>query len=340
MRLETAFCILALFALAHCRSAHPTGSFSPTTTPAPPDYAAEQYWAALPHRPDAADQTPCDGKPQRQEEALVDVLFLHPTSYYGRRKKPVAWNADPRDAAVQARTDSGSIRHQATIFNTVGRIYAPRYRQAHLDAFFTRDTASAAQAFDIAYRDVLAAFEHYLTHWNNGRPFILAAHSQGAYLGMRLLRERIEGTPLQERLIVAYLVGWPIRSGDFQKIPPCTEARQTGCFCSWRTWRRDAGRKRPPQPEVVCTNPLTWSIREGEYAPHSLNAGGVLWRLCPIYPSLTDAEVYRGYLLASRPQFPGSFLFTWRNYHISDLNLYYINIQKNAEARVEAFFQR
>ncbi len=331
-------CCVLLAVAVGCRSARPTQGFAPEKVPAPPNYASLDAWAAHPQKTDAADHSPCGSTPDQQATAPVDVFFLHPTSYYGRRRKPVYWNADLRDAAVNARTDSGSILHQATIFNTVGRVYAPRYRQAHLNAFFTRDTANAAQALELAYRDVEAAFDHYLAHWNDGRPFIVAAHSQGAYLGMRLLRQRIEGTPLQGRLVVAYLVGWPVRQHYFTQIPPCITAEQTGCFCSWRTWRRDAAPQLPPQPEVVCTNPLTWSIQEGR-ADRSLNLGGVLRHLCKVYPALTDAEVYQGYLLASKPHFPGRFLLTRKNYHVGDLNLYYINVRKNAEERARAFLR-
>ncbi len=338
VQLLTASALIA--ALISCRATRPTEAFAASTAPSPPNYALLEHWAAHPQKADAADRTPCGGKPDQQQAAQADVFFLHPTSYFGRRKKPVRWNADLNDRATNARTDSGAILHQATIFNTAGRVYAPRYRQAHLSSFYTRDTANAAQALALAYQDVEAAFDYYLQHWNQGRPFVLVGHSQGAYLAMRLLRKRIEGTPLQGQFIVAYLVGWPVKAVFFEKTPPCTSADQTGCFCSWRTWRRDARRRLPPQPEVTCTNPLTWSTREGEYAERSLNAGAVLSKFCPIYPAITDAEVWQGYLLASKPRFPGSFLFTRKNYHIGDLNLYYFNVQQNVERRVETFMRR
>ncbi len=331
---------LSLVALASCRSTRPTEAFSHETAPPPPTYNRLEHWAAHPRKNDAADRTPCGGKPEQQQTAPADVFFLHPTSYFGRRKKPVRWNADLNDQNVNARTDSGSILHQASLFNTATRVYAPRYRQAHLNSFYSQDTTNAAQALDLAYSDISAAFDYYLRHWNENRPFILAGHSQGAYLAMRLLRERIEGTPLQERLIAAYLVGWPVRKDFLTQIPLCLSAEQTGCFCSWRTWRRDAGLRLPPQPDIACINPLTWSATEGEYADRSLNLGGVLRNFCAIYPAVTDAEVRQGYLLASKPVFPGTFFFRRKNYHIGDLNLYYFNVQQNVEKRVEAFMRR
>ena len=333
------FVVLCLLAPA-CRSVRPTGYFDPNNIPAAPDYANLQHWAAHPETVDAADRTPCPDKPGRQQTAAVDVFFLFPTSYYGPRKKPVNWNAAIGDAAVNSRTDSAAILHQATIFNRAGRVFAPRYRQAHLSAFFSKDKKSAEQALDVAYADVRTAFDYYLEHWNQGRPFVIAAHSQGASLGMRLIRERIEGTPLQAQLVVAYLVGWPVRRDFFRSVQPCETPEQTGCFCSWRTWERHAGMRKKPEPDVVCTNPLIWNTQDGEYAPKSLNRGAILRDFCIRYPGVTDAEVHQGYLLATKPKFPGSIFFIRKNYHIGDLNLYYYNVQENVQARVEAFMKR
>ncbi|MBK9335559.1 MAG: DUF3089 domain-containing protein [Lewinellaceae bacterium] len=324
---------------AACRSSRPTGVFEPKNTPEAPVYADLANWAAHPEKTDAADQTPCPDMPDRQQTAGVDVFFLYPTSYYGLRRKPVNWNASTDDTAVNARTDSAAILHQATIFNQVGRVYAPRYRQAHLNAFFSRDKKSAEQALEVAYTDASAAFGHYMRYWNKGRPFIIAAHSQGGYLGMRLIRDFIENTPLEKQLVAAYLVGWPVKRDFFQKIQPCETPEQTGCFCSWRTWERKSGLKKAPERDVVCTNPLTWNTREGVYAPKSLNRGAILGTFCVVFPQLSDAEVHAGFLLSSKPKFPGSIFFRRKNYHIGDLNLYYYNVQENVRARVEAFLR-
>jgi hypothetical protein len=330
---------IAFFLLAPaCSSYRPTGAFDTKKKPYVPAYTNLDNWAAHPDKADAADRT-CPDKPDHQQTAQVDVFFLYPTSYYGPRRKPVNWNASTDDVSVNARTDSASILHQATIFNSVGRVFAPRYRQAHLNAFFSKDKKSAEQALEVAYEDACAAFEHYLKYWNNGRPFVIAGHSQGGYLGMRLIREKIENTPLEPKLIVAYLVGWPVKRDFFKKLQACETPEQTGCFCSWRTWERKSGRKKAPEPEVVCTNPLTWSTRADVYAPKSLSKGAILRDFCVPYPQLCDAEVHDGYLLCSKPKFPGSILFIRKNYHIGDLNLYYFDVQENVQIRVKTFLK-
>lgn len=322
-----------------CRTARPSGDYDPRSTPAAPDYARLENWAAHPQKPDPADRVPRQaGLADAQAEAPVDVFFLHPTIYGRNRDDGTAWNASAGDERLNRATDESTILYQASIFNGAGRVYAPRYRQAHLRSFNADFKTPGDRALDTAYTDVLASFAYFLAHrGGNERPFILAGHSQGARHALRLLRERIEGTPLQNRLVAAYIVGWPVPDTALTKIPPCRTPEQTGCFCSWRTWERDYGRRMADQPGVVCTNPLLWTTEEGRYAPRSLNRGAVVRSFNKIYPGAADAEVYRGFLLCTRPKFPGSFLLRMKNYHIGDFNLYYMNVRENAALRVKRF---
>lgn len=328
---------LALLLFAACRSARPTSAFDPMRVPPAPDYMVSDNWAALPDKKDPADQTPSPDLRDEQANALVDVFFLYPTSYTGSRRAERDWNANTSDAAVNQKTDESSILFQASIFNGAGRVFAPRYRQAHLNVFFGKDQSSNKQALDLAYADVKAAFEHYLKYWNKGRPFIIAGHSQGARHAMFLLRDLVEGKPLEKQLVAAYIVGWPVNDVFFNSLKPCQSPSQTDCFCSWRTWERAYGYEHATQPEVVCTNPLLWTTEEGKYAPKSANKGGVVRPFSTIRPGITDAEVHKGIVLAAKPKFPGSFLLRQKNYHVGDLNLYYMNVRENAQARARAF---
>lgn len=322
-----------------CGAARPGGPFDPSDVPRVPDYADMDNWAAHPDKSDAADRTPCPEAADWQKTAQADVFFLYPTSYYGSGTRGGNWNAATDNPKVNTRTDSASILYQATIFNGAGRVFAPRYRQAHLHAFFSKDKDSADKALAVAYSDVLAAFDHYLKNWNNGRPFVIVGHSQGSLHAMNLARDRVEGTPLQAKLVVAYLVGWPVKRDFFKSLKPCETPEETGCFCTWRTWERRFGLRKAFERDVVCTNPLTWNTREGEYAPNSENKGAILRTFCVVYPKICDAEVYKGILLCSKPRFPGSFLFLRKNYHVGDLNLYYYDVRLNVQSRVRAFLK-
>lgn len=157
-------------------------------TPNPPEYDQLHHWIAHPDVQDYADHTP--GKDQLQEKqatAEVDVFFIYPTIYSGKQKKEHPWFADVNDAKLRKEIGKSTIRNQATVFNGAARIYAPLYRQAHLGVFYQNDLELQVEALEYAYLDVKKAFQCYLTHWNDGRPIIIAAHSQGTRHAVNLL---------------------------------------------------------------------------------------------------------------------------------------------------------
>ena len=120
------------------------------------------------------------------DDKIADVFFVHPTTYTG---KPINdyWNAPVEDLKLNNQTDKSTIQYQASIFNEAGRIYAPRYRQAHLNVFYTDNKQLSKKVLDQAYSDVKNAFLHYLKFHNEGRPFIIASHSQGTVHCTRLI---------------------------------------------------------------------------------------------------------------------------------------------------------
>lgn len=309
------------------------------SAPKAPDYFDPNNWAALPTKSDAADRTPMDTMRDQQVSAEADVFFLHPTTYTGKRGD-APWNASTFDLDLNKKTDASTILYQASLFNAAGRIYAPRYRQAHLSAYFTEDTLAAKQAFEVAYSDVKRAFEHYLQHYNKNRPIIIAAHSQGTTHGKRLLREFFEGKALQNQLVAAYLVGIPVEADYFQELKPCSNSAETGCFVSWRTYQKGHFPEwHQKEAKILVVNPLTWNL-ETSYAANTLNKGAVLQKFDMIYPNLVDAQIEDGFLWISKPKFPWSFLYRNPNYHIGDYNLFYLDVRHNAVQRVQAFLQK
>ncbi len=332
----------ALFCLAQCAPKHnPTFVFDPKATPPAPDYSLEQNWGALPQRSDLADRIPSSpGVRDEQPEAEVDVFYLHPTSLLGEKKGEKVWNGDVRDTKLNKSTDNSAILYQASAFNGAGRVYAPRYRQAHYWGFFTKDKASSKQAWLVAHEDVLAAFRYYLKHYNQGRPFIIAGHSQGAGHAIQLIQEEIEGKKLQNLLVAAYLLGWPVEKDKFKSIKPCASPTETGCFCTWRTYERKYGLRHARADSVVVTNPINWLAGDGHYAPKTESKGAVLRDFDKVLPAICDAEPYRGILLCTKPKFPGSIFFRRKNYHIGDINLYYMDIRANAQLRAQQYLNR
>ncbi|MBI5915816.1 MAG: DUF3089 domain-containing protein [Bacteroidetes bacterium] len=328
------FVCLALILLQSCASVRP---FSSNSVPSPPDYSNPDNWAALPTVSDMADRTPGTGFQDLQATAQVDVFFMHPTIFTEKSDK--SWNASLTDNELNQDVDESTILFQASAFNGAGRVYAPRYRQAHYRCYFSKDKASSEQALELAYQDMKAAFEYYLQHYNQGRPIILAAHSQGTQHGKRLLAEFFDEKPLKNKLVTAYLVGWPILRDTYKTLPPCETPDQTGCICSWRSFIYGYQPRIPTLGDnFLVTNPLTWTTDKTP-APKTLNEGTVLRDLEKVYPQIADAQAHDGILWVHKPKFPGSFFFRLKNYHIADYNLFYVNVRKNAQRRVDAFWK-
>ncbi|MBV6645538.1 MAG: DUF3089 domain-containing protein [Cyclobacteriaceae bacterium] len=309
--------------------------------PAPPSYVDLRYWAAHPDQSDAADMLPGDGELEdRQSTAMADVFFVHPTIYTDKQHPDYPWNASLQDQEINKKVDESTIKNQASIFNGSARVYAPRYRQAHINVFKTSDLILKQEALDLAYLDVQDAFEHYLKHLNDGRPIILASHSQGTLHAARLIRDFFENKPIADQLVAAYLVGMPLATDLYESIPPCTDESSTGCWVSWNTYAKGYY---PPNfqthyANALSTNPLNWQV-DATYAPAEKNKGGVLRKFDKIRPSVNDAINHRGLLWISKPRFFGNFLTNWKRYHVADYNLFYMNVRENVATRTEAFIK-
>lgn len=303
-----------------------------------PDYSNLNYWAAHPLKWDPSDSIP---KPLRKNkrDSLVDVFFLHPT-IYTMQLQDSNLNADIDDAYLNAKTDYSSILYQASVFNQHARIYAPRFREAHISAYFTTDTLGSINAFATAYADIKAAFDYYLNNHNKGRPIIIASHSQGTTHALQLLKDYFENKPLQKQLVAAYLVGMRIPKDFFSSLKMCEDAAETGCLCGWRTFRRGF---KPPyviaeKEFSLITNPVTWKT-DNEYAPRKINKGSVLFKFNKVYKRTTDAQINGGVIWVKRPKFPWSFLYSTKNYHAGDINLYYMSMRQNVGQRIENYFR-
>jgi len=331
MKTYLSYCILLLF-----------GSFSvvgyaqntlfhhpePTTI----DYGNLENWAAHPNKRDNADRIPAtDGLAPKNLKA--DVFFIHPT-IYTKKGKDLPWNPSLNDSVLNNQVDNSTILFQASAFNAAGRVFAPRYRQAHLSAYSTTDTLAAKKALAFAYEDVKNAFEYYLKYYNNGRPIVIASHSQGTTHAGPLIKTYFDGTSLQQQLVVAYLIGIPVPKNYFKTIWPCEDENGLNCTISWRTFKRDfVPDDRPLGDSILVTNPLSWRI-DTTYVSKKQNKGAVIRDFGKVLKQRVDAQAHNGILWASKPRFPWSFLLRRKNYHIADINFYYMDIRENARHRV------
>jgi len=301
------------------------------------NYADLKNWAAHPWKHDPSDSIPEPLINNIPNDSLVDVFFIHPTTY--TNKEFTNWNASINDEELNKKTDYSAILYQASVFNENNRVFAPRYRQAHINSFYINQTI-ANSYFDTAYADIKNAFDYYLANYNQGRPIIIASHSQGTKHAGRLLKEFFDGKKLQSKLICAYIIGMPIPENYFDHLKPCENENATGCFVGWRTYKEYYIPENIKEEKFKCivVNPLTWKINDS-LAPAKLNKGGVLKNFNKIVPSVVSAQVHDNILWTCKPDVMGKILITQKNYHIGDINLFYMNIRENVKRRISCYWK-
>ena len=350
----------------------PSGEFTPAAPLQANAYQDPGLWYSRPgigvsdparwqpaYRAEPAEGTPTSAKAEiasgQDEVADFAVFFVHPTSYLNRE----SWNAPIGDEA-DAEADRIAriyIRGMASPFNRASEIWAPKYRQATMGAFLT-DAPEAQQALDAAYADVAEAFRFFLSSIDQDTPIVLAGHSQGALHLLRLLREEVNGTPLADRLVAAYAIGWPIsveHDVPAMGFAACATPAQTGCVLSWsslaepadpsrviETYSKSIGFSGEPRGEsaILCTNPISGtfggdaaaSANLGTLVPDDTMASGEL--VPGAVPARCDA---RGLLLIGDPPKMGSYVLPGNNYHVYDIPLFWANTQADVVRRVNAW---
>ena len=349
MRIKTVLLILLVFSSIACgRKTLPSRNENINSSEQV-DYSNLNNWAAHPYKKDPSDSVPGPLQYNYFADSSVDVFFLHPTTYFDDNllKPPSGtfissmWNASLHNETVNNKTDNSTILYQASIFNSAGRVFSPRYRQANYYAYFTVDTLNAIKAFDLAYQDIKQSFIFYLQHYNNGRPIIIASHSQGTTHAKLLLKEFFDGKPLIKQLVAAYLVGMPVEQNFFKSIPVCKDSSETGCFCSWRTLKEGYLTEyiKKENKKVLVTNPLSWNTKSVT-VDREENKGSILLNFNKIVVHTTGGRIYKNVLWVNKPRFFGNVLVRQKNYHIADYNLFYVNVRDNVKTRVMEYKRR
>ena len=324
----------------------PSIPFQEATPPPPTDYALESSWAALPQESSRAQEVPPGVQPGDPELThLVDVFYIHPTTYFWRWH----WNA-PIDGWLSQTITGVTMAGSASPFNGAGRIYAPRYRQLTLSGFNIPESRTGG--LDVAYQDIRNAFEYFLANYNDDRPIILAGHSQGSRLILRLLTEFFGPGVLRDRLIAAYPIGTWVHTDPETKtaygLPVCEDAAQTGCVISWRTYARGSSSalSLPPKQKKridLCVNPLTWQANSTP-APASDNLGSIplpLFSQSRPQPDLVGAQCEKGVLYINPPKgFWYELASRKGNYHAYDVELFFVNVRDNAIERSRKWLLR
>ncbi|MEG0382402.1 MAG: DUF3089 domain-containing protein [Christensenella sp.] len=304
------------------------------------DYSRKSHWAFLPKL--------------KNETKDVDVFFVYPTVYaHPFRKKH--HNMSMRNPFYLG-IAKGVAAWQGQLFARHCNFYAPHYRQIGTESF-KMPLPDLLRAERMPYADVCAAFHYYLEHYNNGRPFILAGHSQGSAMLLQLMRKEFTDPALQEKLIAAYLIGFSLTRRDLKRYPHIKLAEgetDIGSVISYNTTANGLPLMRFVRTDSICINPLNWE-RGSTYADKSLNDGAVLLQLGKRIKyevhNYTGAYVdeQRGVLVIdddaafelykARWIFK-KFLMNRGSLHMLDIALFYKNLEHNVEKRIDAYFRK
>jgi len=307
-----ALCLITVVAIScggESESPTPSPSSTASSSPAP----SNTVWLC---RPGLADN-PCEGDltttllsadgTSTTEQAApakdppIDCFYVYPT-VSAQTTQNATLQIDPEERAIAVQ--------QASRFSQVCKVYAPMYRQLTLTAITTPGQDTAATR-DLAYSDVLSAWQDYLAHYNNGRGVVVIGHSQGTMMLTKLITSEIDPNPDARRLLVsALMIGGNVMvatgqdvGGDFQNIPACRSTSQTGCVVAYSSFNEppppdtlfgkvgvgpSSGKSANANLQVLCVNPASLSGGTGALKPYFGTApfpgplGALLGKLPPI----------------------------------------------------------
>ena len=302
------------------------------------DYSDKNNWIVIPENPNDRE---------------VDVFYLYPTTW--SRTDTNESIICPIDYIQMRATVTNAVIAHSGIFDEVGSIYAPFYRQA--DAIYILDKKNNISKeeqnkyfYSIPKEDAIAAFDYYIKNYNNGRPFILAGHSQGAMMIKEILKDYFKTNEnLKNRMVATYIFGYSVTQKDLDENPHLRFANSeydTGVIISYNTESTDFNGYNPTLLEgAISINPITWTLDE-TLATKEQSIGANIASNYGNPTKIADAKVdkKRGVIKCSTIN-PDDFysgensIFEKGVYHQYDIALYYYDLKENVRKRVGAFWK-
>ena len=311
----------------------------------PTDYSDENNWA---HLPDNTD------KP-------VDTFFVYPTVYINPAED--APSIVPIDDEIMRAGVAGNYDKQPVIFEDMTNLYEPYYRQTNLMSILGKNSQEFMEfQYQEQRTDVYAALDYYFENYNQGRPFILAGHSQGSMMLKIALRDYFkEHADYLDRMVAAYVLGFSITTDDLETNPALKFAEgadDTGVIVSWNV--EGPGNKNEHNAVVmensIAINPINWK-RDDTKAEASENLGdripvnneqGLTVDYQLDKPGLLDAQVdtergvvvctsYDGYIKTGPLMGDVDNPFGPESFHNLDYAGYWENLRENIQTRIDAY---
>ena len=289
----------------------------------------------------------------------VDTFFIYPTEYLGLNEGDSNYATLDNEEMLQGLM--GIYLTQANVFEDSTNVFMPYYRQAgirYAGEVWKKTGSLDAAISGIPYDDITSALDYYFENCNNGRPFILASHSQGSAIAKLVLKKYFkEHSDYYQRMIAAYVIGYAVTQDELDAYPHlkfATGEKDTGVIISWNT----EGPKNVEEnvqtavllPNAISINPLNWK-RDDTYAPASENLGSLVPNIeagrLEIADIGADAQVIpsRGVIVthAEMEPIPEELIeifnasFGPDGRHETDYSLYYNNIKENVAKRIATY---
>ena len=295
------------------------------------DYSKDENWLEKP----------------AQVTKAVDVFYIYPTVTGFRDPVQICDITDP-----ELVSGAKMVRQlQTSVFDESCNVYMPYYRQISMP----NPGSSYPDIIDYISRfDATDALDYFLNHLNEGRPFILAGHSQGAATLIALLENYMTKHPeALKRMVAAYPIGFAVTNDFLARtgFKFAEGATDTGVIVSWNTeGNANKGAKNVTlAPGGISINPINWK-RDDTYASVKENLGSLDVEGNLVTPGMADArvDVDRGAVIVTTIEKPELYaipadaaaLFGPESYHLHDYGFFYNNFKQNVADRVAAFLKK
>lgn len=306
--------------------------------PEAPDYADADSWYEIP-----AEIT-----------KDVDTFFIYPTKYLGSNK------SDPDYAPIDNQQMINGIKEQydkfiGDMYGSSTNLYIPIYRQAsfRVEAEVWKKTGNAMPSMSgIPYDDIEDALDYYFEYLNDGRPFILAGHSQGSAICLLALERYFSEHPeYLDRMVATYAIGFSVTSDYLEENPHlkfATGEDDTGVIVSWNSEGSESVEQGANNivllPNAISINPLNWKL-DDTYASADENLGSLVTLAETGENSIQDIgadaqiDLERGVVVTNANIAPISMkdLFGPASFHNNENMLYYVNQKENIEKRIDSY---
>ena len=308
------------------------------------DYSQAENWLDVPAamvKDGVLDATAADSL------KAVDVFYIYPTVTGFRPETEVC---DMTDTMMIA--GAQMVRQiQTAVFDESCNVFMPIYRQISMP----KPGSDYRAIIDYVSKfDATDALDYYLNNLNQGRPFILAGHSQGASVLIALLENYMTKHPeALKRMVAAYPIGFAVTKDWLAKtgLKFAEGATDTGVIVSWNT-EGPANLKEKNMTLAeggISINPINWK-RDDTYAGVKENLGSLNVEGKLVTPGLADARVdtVRGSVvvttIANKELYAipadGAVMFGPESYHLHDYGFFFNNMKQNVADRIKAFLEK